>query len=147
MYKLGSKSIKKLSGVHPDLVKVVKEAITTSEVDFGVVFGVRTAAEQHELYLKGRTKPGSIVTYKDGYKNKSNHQPKEDGYGYSVDLAVWTGVTYDWNDIPKYRLVAKAMLDAAKKLGIKIRWGADWDMDGSTSDERFLDWGHFELWN
>ena len=41
-FVLGSKSLAKLNGVHPDLVKVVKAAIKLSEVDFTVLEGLRT---------------------------------------------------------------------------------------------------------
>ena len=33
----------------------------------------------------------------------------------------------------------------ADKLGIKIRWGGDWDSDGDLDDQTFMDLGHFEL--
>lgn len=144
-YKFGTTSKNKLKGVHPDLVEVMNEAIKRTEYDFSIVQGVRTAAEQNRLYQKGRTIKGSIVTYKDGYRRKSNHQPKADGYGYSVDFALWTDGKYDWNDIDGFKHVAKTILDVAKEMGIHVRWGADWDEDGTWIDETFLDWGHFEL--
>jgi peptidoglycan L-alanyl-D-glutamate endopeptidase CwlK len=30
-------------------------------------------------------------------------------------------------------------------MGIAVRWGGDWDHDGKSKDEQFLDLGHFEL--
>ena len=36
MYKLSDRSLSKLEGVHPELVDVVKLAITLTKVDFGV---------------------------------------------------------------------------------------------------------------
>ena len=36
--------------------------------------GFRTVARQKELYAQGRTKPGEIVTYKDGVVHPSDHQ-------------------------------------------------------------------------
>mgnify|MGYP003637544623 CR=1 FL=1 len=33
-YKLGTRSLQNLSGVHPDMVAVVKKAIEITEVDF-----------------------------------------------------------------------------------------------------------------
>lgn len=29
--------------------------------------------------------------------------------------------------------------------GYKLRHGADWDMDGDTTDQTFMDWPHWEL--
>lgn len=143
-YKFSTRSKETLRGVHPDLIGVCYRALQLTEKDFTLVQGVRTAEEQNELYKQGRSKPGSIVTHKDGYKNKSNHQVKADGWGWSVDFAVWNG-KIDFNDIDGYKKVASAFLKASKEMGIPVRWGADWNMNGKTSDESFLDWGHVEL--
>ena len=42
MFKLGKRSIERLQGVHPDLVKVVERAIDLSPVDFTVLEGLRS---------------------------------------------------------------------------------------------------------
>ena len=54
MFKLSSRSLEKLEGVNPLLVDTVKEAIKLSSVDFGVIYGVRSLAEQEKLYKAGR---------------------------------------------------------------------------------------------
>jgi peptidoglycan L-alanyl-D-glutamate endopeptidase CwlK len=54
-FKLSSRSLKKLEGVHPDMVDTVKRAIELTTVDFGVTYGVRTLAEQERLYKSGRS--------------------------------------------------------------------------------------------
>jgi peptidoglycan L-alanyl-D-glutamate endopeptidase CwlK len=48
-YNLGSRSKKRLEGVHPDLVRVVERAIELTEVDFTVLEGMRTVARQKKL--------------------------------------------------------------------------------------------------
>jgi peptidoglycan L-alanyl-D-glutamate endopeptidase CwlK len=48
-------------------------------------------------------------------------------------------------DYSQFEAMAKVILEHAKKLGIKIRWGADWNMNGSSKDEKFIDAPHFEL--
>ena len=48
-FKLSGRSLGKLEGVHPDLVETVKEAIKVSLEDFGVIYGVRSLAEQQKL--------------------------------------------------------------------------------------------------
>ena len=53
MYSLSNRSLKKLDGVHPDLVDVVKRAIEITEIDFGVSEGVRTLETQKEYLEKG----------------------------------------------------------------------------------------------
>ena len=49
-FKLSGRSLNKLEGVHPTMVDTVKRAIEVSKVDFGVIYGVRSLAEQKKLY-------------------------------------------------------------------------------------------------
>lgn len=136
---LGAKSLARLEGVHPDMVKVVKRAAALSGQDFTVLEGVRTLARQKELYAQGRTKPGPKVTW----VLTSNHfvNPKT-GYGHAVDLCPWP---IDWNTAAKFDAIAKVMFQAAQELGIAIRWGADWDRDGKPRERGETDSPHFEL--
>ena len=53
MYKLGQRSLQNLSGVHPDLVAVVKRAIEITEQDFSVIEGVRNIDRQRQLVKSG----------------------------------------------------------------------------------------------
>jgi len=137
-YKLGPASRKKLEGLHPDLVAVVTRAIQLTTQDFSVTCGVRTLAEQKELYAQGRTKPGQIVTW----TLNSRHLPSADGLGRAVDLAPYP---IDWNTLSKFDAIAKAMFAASKELGIPIRWGADWDQNGKPRERGETDSPHFEL--
>lgn len=50
MYILSEKSLNKLKGVHPELVKLIKEAIKESPYDFRITEGLRTAEYQNALY-------------------------------------------------------------------------------------------------
>lgn len=138
MKTLGQKSIARLEGIHPDLVDVVKRAIKLTACDFSVISGVRTPEQQADLYAQGRTKPGKIVTW----TLKSRHLPADDGYGHAVDLAPYP---LDWDTSAKFDAIAASMLQAAKELGVKIRWGADWDMDGVPRERGETDSPHFEL--
>ena len=52
-FALGSKSRQSLSGVHPDLVRVVERAIEVTPVDFQVYEGLRTRARQAKLVASG----------------------------------------------------------------------------------------------
>jgi peptidoglycan L-alanyl-D-glutamate endopeptidase CwlK len=137
-YSLGPKSLAKLDGVHPDLVRVVKRAIAITRQDFMVLEGIRTPARQAELYAQGRTKPGPKVTW----TMTSNHFRKADGYGYAVDLCPFP---VDWNTASKFDDIADAMEKAAKAVGVSIRSGMDWDRDGKRREVRETDSPHFEL--
>jgi peptidoglycan LD-endopeptidase CwlK len=119
-YSLGPRSLKNMEGVHPNLIKVVALAIVMTEQDFGVAGkAVRTAEEQHHLYLQG-------VTQKDGYKSKSNHQPRADGFGHAVDLTPFINGQFDVNNEAAQYPIALAMAKASAQLGIPITWGGNW---------------------
>lgn len=156
-YVLGSRSKERLNGVHPKLVAVVVKAISISKQDFTVLEGVRTPERQRQLYGQGRTaaelaKVGLKPHYAKPKEPKvtwtltSNHFPnKATGSGHAVDLAPWP---IDWEGpvrFPKFDAIAEAMFAAAKDLGVKIRWGADWDMDGKPRERGETDSPHFEL--
>lgn len=137
-YSFGSASLARLKGIHPDLVKVLKRAIEISKQDFGITCGVRTKEEQAELYAQGRTKPGPIVTW----TLNSRHLPGPDGLGRAVDVVP---APVDWNTPSKFDAIAKAIFQAADELGVKVRWGADWDQDGNPRERGETDSPHFEL--
>lgn len=119
-FQLSSRSEHRLEGVHPDLQKVVRLAITLTEVDFGVTEGVRTVERQRELVAKGASQT-----------MKSRHIT-----GHAVDLVAFVGgeVRWDW---PLYSKLADAMKRSAQSLGVPIAWGGDW--------KTFKDGPHFEL--
>ena len=119
-FSLGPRSVANLAGLHPGLLGIVHGAIVSTSVDFGVTGkAVRTAAEQHKLFLQG-------VTQKDGYKNKSNHQTHVDGFGYAVDLTPFINGQFDVNNEAAQYPIAVAMSLASKQLAIPITWGGNW---------------------
>ena len=119
-FKLSERSLRKLEGVHDDLVKVVKRAIEITEVDFAVTEGLRTKKRQEELVKAGASKT-----------MKSRHLT-----GHAVDLAAVVGseIRWDWSLYPK---IANAVKKAAYELDVPIEWGGDW--------KTFKDGPHFQL--
>ena len=116
-FKLSGRSLGKLEGVHPTMVDTVKRAIEVSKVDFGVIYGVRSLAEQKRLYEAKRSQT-----------MKSKHLVQEDGYSHAVDLMAYDGSDPSW-DIVMYDDIADAMKTAALETGAKICWGAAWHID------------------
>ncbi|MEC7118346.1 MAG: M15 family metallopeptidase [Pseudomonadota bacterium] len=129
-------SLDRLKGVDQRLVKIVHRAHQIATVDFMVVEGLRTLERQKQLYAQGRTTKGKIVTW----TLKSKHLD-----GLAVDLAPIKNGQIDWTDLPKFDAVAKAMFAAAAELGVKIRWGADWNQNGRPREKGEHDSPHFEL--
>jgi len=133
-YQFSARSLNNLKGVNPKLVAVVKRALELTTQDFVVIEGLRSQARQDELWAQGRTKPGPIVTWT---KDASTH-----GTGHAVDICPYP---VDWNDHKKFDAIAEAMFAAAAELGVRLRWGADWDMDGKLRERGESDSPHFEL--
>lgn len=134
-YKLGPRSLLNLRGVHPDLVRVVKRAISISSVDFTVIEGLRTVARQKELVAKGASKT-----------MRSRHIS-----GHAIDIAPYVAgqVRWDW---PLFLPIAEAMKKAAEIEDVKIRWGGTWRLLADTPQinmgalhKKFPDGPHYEL--
>lgn len=150
-FKLSARSLRALEGVDERLVRVVKRAIEITSVDFMVVEGVRTREQCAINYGKGRTSSecvakGVAASYARPTLAKvtwlSNPYASKHVTGHAVDLLP---APYDWKNLANFDAVAKAMLYAAKELGVSIRWGADWDGDGKPRERGESDSPHFEL--
>ena len=118
-FKLSEQSMAKLEGVDSRMQDVVKEAITLTKIDFGVICGMRTEDEQRELVAKGASKT-----------MKSKHLD-----GLAVDLMAYIGSRASW-ELNLYDDIADAMAEAARNNNVKIRWGAAWHVD-SIADWNF----------
>ena len=138
-YKLGALSLRRLEGVDPRLVRVVRRAIEISTVDFSVLEGLRTLARQKQLYAQGRTAPGKIVTWT---MNSRHLRNPVTGFGGAVDLVPFP---LDWNDVRKFDAIGKAMRQASRELGIPVRWGYDWNGNAKLREKGEYDGPHFEL--
>jgi len=121
-FQLSDRSINRLIGVHPDLVKVVKRAIEISEYDFMVIEGLRAIETQRKYVADGKSKTMN-----------SYHLT-----GHAVDLAPLENGSIDWsNKKGQFDSVAKAVKKAAKEMGVVVEWGGDW--------KSFVDKPHFQI--
>lgn len=91
-----------------------------------VAEGFRTTERQQELYAQGRSKPGSIVTHKNGTTNPSNHQT-----GLAVDVVGYGTEGFTWSCPPEFWVY---LGHCARSHGLE--WGGDW--------ESFKDLPHIE---
>ena len=124
MYKFGRKSKERLKGVDARLVNVLNELIKIMDVT--IIEGLRSEERQKELLAKGATK----VKY-------SKHME-----GKAVDLAPYP---IDWENRDGFHYMGGMVRGIGKQLGVKIRWGGDWDSDGDVKDNGFDDLVHVEL--
>jgi peptidoglycan L-alanyl-D-glutamate endopeptidase CwlK len=117
---LGARSLARLEGVHPDLVRVVKKAAALSDLDFTVLEGIRSVERQKQLVSQGASKTMN-----------SRHIT-----GHAVDLAPMIAgeVRWDW---PLYHKLAKIVKSAAADEKVPLQWGGDW--------RAFKDGPHWEL--
>ena len=131
-YPFSKSSLEKLIGVHP---KLVNFAFTLADIiDIKIVYGVRKDAEQMQLFKEGKST-------KDGLKNRSAHQIKNDLLGYALDiLPLPKGVNMyldDGNeDNIRWGQFDGLCHGVAFMLGMTIRTGLKWRSSMMKSLER-----------
>lgn len=126
-FRLGIRSEENLVGVHPDIVRCVRLAITTTPVDFGVHDGVRTLEEQREYFRTGASKTLN-----------SKHLRQPDGYSHAVDLVPYINGRLKWLPEPCLEVV-RAMRDAAVRYRIPLVAGIVFDRKISELSPLFLE--------
>jgi peptidoglycan L-alanyl-D-glutamate endopeptidase CwlK len=111
-----------LPEVRPISRALVQKA-AQSGIQVKIISGLRTWAEQDELYAQGRTRPGPKITNaRGGY---SNHN-----FAIAFDVGVFEGTKY-LSESPKYKAVGALGMD----LGLE--WGGNW--------KTIVDEPHFQL--
>lgn len=113
-YRLGKASNKHLEGGKPDIVDVIRLAITYTSVDFSVVDVLRTILEQQQNIKDGVS-----------WTMDSRHLPDDDGFAFAADLYPYSERRTQHKPW-MYRKIAKAMFKAAIELGVDIEWGGFW---------------------
>jgi len=128
MPRFSIKSKSKLHTCHENLIGLFNEVV--KHFDCTIIEGHRGQKKQDEAYNKGNSK----IKFPYG---KHNASPS-----VAVDVAPYP---IDWNDRDRFHYFAGYVLGTAKQMGLRIRWGGDWDMDTQTKDNKFDDLVHFEL--
>ena len=127
-YQLGQRSLQNLSGVHPDLVAVVKRAIQITDQDFGVIEGIRNINRQRQL-----VKSGASTTMNS--RHLTGHAVDLAPYPFNGDVDGDGKVNIeDWD---QYYFIEEAMKLAADELEVDLEWGGDW--------KSFKDGPHWQL--
>lgn len=120
-FKFGTSSLAEIKTVHPELQKLCYQALAISTVDFRILQGIRTAAEQLAAYKGGFSK----------IKSGGRHQ-----FGCAIDFMVVDPATgkFTFGKPALYAKVRAAFYQASKDLKIPIR-----------TLEKIGDLGHIEL--
>lgn len=92
--------------------------------------GFRSVKEQNDLYAKGRTKPGNIVTQVSGNSMGSQHQ-----WGIAFDFGCSATTTNEIYNGDRMKKMAKL----AKEVG--LAWGGDWSGFKDTPHLYLPKWG------
>jgi peptidoglycan L-alanyl-D-glutamate endopeptidase CwlK len=137
----GKNSLEKLSTCDTDLQLILKTAISISNIDFGISEGFRSIELQQKFFNEGKSKIDGI-----NKKGKHNYMP-----ALAVDIfPVINGVVNFDNEHLSYLAglihAVTEILFQEGKITHKIRWGGNWNMDGTILiDQSFDDRPHFEL--
>lgn len=130
MYPYSSKSESRLASADERLQKVFKAAAQFYNIT--IIEGHRSDRRQRQLHMSGKSKL-------DGINQKSKHQSDP---SLAIDAAPYP---IDWQDVERFYQFGFFIVGLGASLGVKIRWGGDWDGDGDIRDQRFNDLVHFEL--
>ena len=99
----------------------LKQLASAEGISFRVTEGYRTKERQAELYAKGRTAPGRIVTYR---KNSTHCK------GIAFDIVILKGKGVSWKGEDYFRIG-----EIGESLGLV--WGGRW--------KTLRDYCHFQL--
>lgn len=132
MAKFGSVSTSRLATCAPPLIAICEKAIIF--VNFSVLCGHRNEEEQDEAFRMGNST-------KRWPESKHNKLPS-----LAVDVGPYVpGIKIDWSDTAAFARLAGYLERIADEMGVRIRWGGDWNDNFRTKDERLIDMPHLEL--
>lgn len=131
MYSFGPTSQKKLETCDERLQALLNEAIKV--IDFSVIEGHRTK-ELQDRYFKAKT---SKLRWPN---SKHNTYPS-----LAVDIAPYPIRWEGPKSAARFYYLQGIVMGLAVSMGIKIRFGGDWDGDGDITDQKFDDLPHIEL--
>ena len=108
-FKFGTSSNRVLRTVEEPLQRVVRVALSLTDVDFSVIEGIRDRERQADLVYQGLS-----------WTMDSKHLR-----GRAIDLYPWVDGATSHNP-EHYKRVAKAMFAAAFQVNVPIEWGGFW---------------------
>jgi peptidoglycan L-alanyl-D-glutamate endopeptidase CwlK len=131
-YSFSHSSTTHLLTCHPDLQEVARAALLTSPVDFAITCGHRNKFEQDKCCAEGKSKAPWPTS-------KHNFTPSR-----AMDVCPVVNGKLVWDDVQLFKDLAHHILMTSDRLGVRLRWGGDWNMNG-IEDEKWYDRPHIEL--
>jgi peptidoglycan LD-endopeptidase CwlK len=126
MPEFGRSSRKNLATAHPDLQRLFNEVI--KEFDCSVICGHRGKADQDKAVANGK----SDAKWPTGKHNKIP--------SLACDVVPYP---VDFDDIPRFYVMANIVKATAKRLNIRVKWGGDFK--ATKTREAGWDKPHWEL--
>lgn len=120
MTKLNATSIRRMSGVDPRLVAVMKAAREASPIPFEITEGLRDKERQRYLVRTGKSRTMNSYHLR----------------GKAVDVVAMPGGKVSWS-LADYRAINTAVQKAAKAAGVTVVWGGSW--------KSIVDGPHFQI--
>ena len=104
------------------------------ELDLSIICGHRGESEQTAAFVAKKSKTPWP-------RSKHNRKPS-----WAFDFMPYPFPSAEhWKDAIRFGRIAGGILLVASIERVPVRWGGDWDQDGQSIDEGFLDLGHVEL--
>jgi len=116
MRKWSAASFERLSTCDPRLTRVMSHVLN-NVADVSIVSGHRSPEEQDKLYADGKSKLK-------GGQSKHNYYPSR-----AVDFAPYPYPDSNLQLHIALAYIAGAAVEYGRSIGVKLRWGGDWDQD------------------
>ncbi len=138
-YTFGRRSTNHLLTVREDLRAVAIYVMKQQVYDFAIICGQRLKEEQERAFMLGNSK----VHWPD---SAHNTLPLSDALDFGPWCMLPNGLMgIPWDDTHAFAVLGGMFIAAGAALSTPIRYGGDWDMDGHTTDQILMDWGHVEI--
>lgn len=143
MFTYGPASEQKFTSADPDIVRVMRKGLQLSPYDITIIWAGRTDAQQLKAFNDGNSKK----------RTGSKHQAKLPNgrmFSQAIDFGPWCrlpdgSMGIPWDDTHAFAVVGGILIAAASIERVPVVYGGDWDMDGITTDQTLMDWGHLQL--
>lgn len=137
MAKYSRQSLERLWTCVPELIMLFDRVIFT--IDCTILCGHRNAVEQNKLFHANP--PRTRCEWPD---SEHNSMPSN-----AVDVAPYYAmrphVRWSKQSLHRWYFFGGIVLQAAKDLGLFVRWGGDWDGDTYVRDQTFNDLPHWQV--